>query len=73
MKNFLLTLFVSIGGLGLVASLVLSYAPSYTAQGLIWLFGKFPKVKEFVHAHLKKIEEFEDAELAAVKQAEEQA
>ncbi len=73
MKDMLIALFISLGGVGMVIGLVLKYAPEYAGKGLLWFMNKFPKVKEFVHDHLKEIEELEDALLASIKKAEEQA
>lgn len=73
MNNFLLAVFLAIGGMGLVFGILGKYAPEYTVKALVWLFAKFPKIKQFVHDNLKAIEDFEDAELAAIKKAEESA
>ncbi len=73
MKAILLIVFSALGGVGLVFGLAGKFLPDLTANGLTWLFNKFPKLKQAVHDNLSALEALEQAEFDAVKKVEEAA
>ncbi len=73
MKGILLTVFLSLGGVGLLFTCAIKLLPDLTYKGIVYLFNKFPKFRAFVHDNLDRINEFEKAEIDAINKAESEA
>lgn len=51
MKSIAISIFVAIGGVGILVHLGVKYTPEYIKKGLMWLINKYPALRAFVAAH----------------------